>query len=158
VKYRKALQIDIDEVFLWINDPDTRAMSLNSGLIDYDDHKKWYSSKLTDDENVMVIGFEDHEQSKKSGVVRFENRQTSVRVSINLSPESRGQGVGAEFLLKSQDFIPTAWPATLLMAEIKSQNVASIKTFINAGYVLENSSINEDTGDETVQIYVKLLN
>jgi len=158
VDYRKALQDDMDDVFAWINDPDTRAMSLNHDLIDYDDHQKWYENKLCDDENVMVIGYvDDHDQLKKTGIVRFENRYTSVRVSINLSPECRGHGVGVEFLLKSQDFIPTAWPATLLMAEIKSQNVASIKTFLNAGYSLENASNNDHNADEAVHIYVKSL-
>jgi len=150
--YRLAEQSDIDDLYHWINDPDTRAMSLNINEIEYDEHRRWFLEKLSSDDNVLVMALDN---KQKIGNVRFEKRQSAARVSINLNPDFRGQGVGAEFLVVSEKFIPENWHLKLLMAEIRPENIASIKTFINAGYRPENAPENNNALDGDIVVYVK---
>ena len=82
----------------------------------------------------------------------FEVEDGSILVSINLSPHSRGKGYGSKMLLLSEEILDfgSKEKEDYYRAEIYKDNIASIKIFEKAGYVLKSSKDN-------ILLYTKLI-
>ena len=46
MKFRKAIEADIKVLFDWANDLDVRQNALNSQLITWEGHEKWFQNRL----------------------------------------------------------------------------------------------------------------
>ena len=55
ISFRKATIYDLMLYFDWANDPEVRAQSFDSKIIDIESHKKWFLSKLNDDSLLMLV-------------------------------------------------------------------------------------------------------
>lgn len=89
---------DCSEIHEWRNDMVTRQMSLNSEIINYENHKAWFYDMLRSNTHVGLVG---EINSKKIGIVHFKEQNEQVFVSINLNPSFRGVGLSSELLAKS---------------------------------------------------------
>lgn len=86
LQLRPLLASDCLALWQWRNDPHTRAMSLNTDIVPYDNHCKWFDSVLCDASQFVYIGIivdastqtdkrlgdELAQQSEKVGMVRFD--------------------------------------------------------------------------------------
>lgn len=69
------------------------------------------------------------------GSVRFDTWQDAVRVSVMIHPLSSGKGLGAKALrMGTEKFIRESGNTKPIIAEIKTGNLPSIKTFQKAGF------------------------
>ena len=85
-------------VWEWRNDPHSMEMFLNSGKLKFKDHMNWYKDMLVDEKICTYIA---EENNKPVGVIRFNEAfedASKYCVSINISPQKRGKGIG-KFLL-----------------------------------------------------------
>jgi len=130
VTLRKATPDDASDLLAWRNDPVTRAMSRNSDPVEAADHARWFQSALQDATCTLLIGEDD---SRKIGMVRL-SRGEETEVSINLNPAVRGRGLSRELLMQA-----LAQESGALLAVIKPKNLASIRLFEGAGFVLEDT-------------------
>ena len=137
---RLAEQEDCDEILEWRNDDVTRSMSYDGAIVDYPAHKGWFDKSLENKQRVLVVGVEGE---NKVGVVRYDNDGAEIEVSINLNPKIRGKSFGQKLLTKSESFIPPNWRMLKLLAEIKEENIASIKTFERSGYTFIENNIRD---------------
>ncbi|MBQ0043362.1 MAG: UDP-2,4-diacetamido-2,4,6-trideoxy-beta-L-altropyranose hydrolase [Lachnospiraceae bacterium] len=134
---RKVTTEDSDIIFAWINDPDTRRFSLNSEAIPRQDHDAWFAKRMADQYcyHYMVMN-----QDIPVGVVRLDLTEDGIssgefRVSINIAPDERGKGYGKKALTLLVKQAACEIPdARILHAEIKMQNVSSVKGFEYAGF------------------------
>ena len=62
---------DCKDILLWRNDPVTRQMSLSSDVINEEEHFKWFSNMLLDEDHCAIIG---ENKAKKFGVVFSESK------------------------------------------------------------------------------------
>jgi len=70
------------------------------------------------------------------GIVRFQIEGNRAIASINLSPEQRGKGYGSQFLRLASKRLFQESPISQIDAFIKSDNTASVRAFMHAGYHL----------------------
>jgi UDP-2,4-diacetamido-2,4,6-trideoxy-beta-L-altropyranose hydrolase len=148
---RLAEQQDCDDILNWRNDVVTRSVFYEGGLVEYTSHKVWFDKTLNDEQQVLTIGFEGKD---KVGVVRYDNDEEKIEVSINLNPIFRGKGLGPGLLTETEKMLPQCWRSLSLLAEIKSTNTASISTFERAGYSFVENAIRHGHG---VCIYKRTL-
>lgn len=123
---------DIDDLFKWRNHPDVRKNSFNTASILWDEHKKWFKAEIEDPNTTIYIACCNEQ---KIGSIRFEDRGEAIKVSVMLNPGFLGKGLGSEVIrLGTERFIKEKKPDKSVHAEIKKDNLASIKAFQKAGY------------------------
>lgn len=130
VTLRKATPDDASDLLAWRNDPVTRAMSRSTEPVEAADHAQWFQRALQDATCTLLIGEDD---GRKIGMVRLASGE-ETEVSINLNPLVRGRGLSRELLTKA-----LAQERGALLAVIKPENLASIRLFEGAGFVLEET-------------------
>jgi RimJ/RimL family protein N-acetyltransferase len=106
-------------------------MSRSEETIDKQDHLRWFAKAVDDPNRLLFIAIEN---GRKIGMIRFDHTPDAWTVSINLAPAFRRQGYGSRALKKAID---AAGPIRLV-AEIKTTNVASRRTFEKCGFRRES--------------------
>jgi RimJ/RimL family protein N-acetyltransferase len=126
---RKATLDDAKILFNWANDSETRQNSLNSEIIDWEDHIQWLKGKIDDPKYSIYILFTE---IKPIGVVRFDYNESAV-VSISVAPEERRKGIGSKILLIACQYF---WESNTesIIAYIKKGNIASQRIFEKSGF------------------------
>ena len=133
MKIRNLKVEDLDDIFVWRNDPVTRKNSINKNQLSYDEHKAWFRKVLRDKNGKYFIGIKNKE---KVGLVSYIKEKKKYRnVSININPKFRGKGYGATLLILSQKSREIISEGSILIAKIKKSNIASFKSFQKAGYI-----------------------
>ena len=124
---------DVEVVFRWGNDPGTRAASFSSDVIPHETHLAWFANALEREDRhlYMVV-----EAVAPLGLVRFDVHPiegADAEIGIQVAPEARGRGVGAQSLLLS---VGAAQDLGLrrILARIRPSNRASLRLFERAGY------------------------
>jgi spore coat polysaccharide biosynthesis protein SpsF len=119
---------DCDLLFQWANDKEVRRNSFNSEEIKYEEHVSWFESKLLSKDTHMYL-FEF--RGNAVGLIRLErNGEDSFLINYSISSHNRQKGYGTALL----KFIKDKYNSHLLIGKVKSDNIASIKAFTNAGY------------------------
>ena len=132
MRIRNIKKNDSEDIFLWRNDLQTREMSINQKEILFEEHSIWFKKSIT---NPDIDFYICEIESNKIGVCRFDHdkKLTQSRISINMNPEYRGQGLGGE-LLKNVIYEYKKKRKSILIAEIKEVNIISKKLFSSVGF------------------------
>jgi RimJ/RimL family protein N-acetyltransferase len=129
---RKVIYSDIDILYEWANDPETRINSFNQSLIPYDTHKKWFEEKLKSNSTLFFIY---HNGDENIGQVRFEIDNDKANINYSINPIYRGKGYGYRMLLLLEDKIKREYKTIkCLLAEVKNENIGSQKIFKKLNY------------------------
>jgi RimJ/RimL family protein N-acetyltransferase len=140
---RRASELDSRDLFEWRNDPHTRAVSLSTNEVTWEDHERWFSATLAIPARhificqAILVGAEE-----SIGMVRFDLDEAgaSAEVSINLNPSARGRGFGSPALTAGiEAFLIDEPDVRQLTAQIRDSNVASVAIFTKVGFVLSKS-------------------
>lgn len=123
---RKATLDDKEDLLRWRNDALTVANSFDSREIPFQEHEVWFNKALRDPNRLLLIGLED---DNKIGMVRFDCHGGYYEISINISPDFRGQGKGMQLLNESLH-----WVKGRVLARVKKENLSSIRFFEKAGF------------------------
>ena len=149
IKIRSAKENDSKDIFEWRNDELTRQMSKTSEIIEWENHKRWYSNSLGSESRIVLI-CEDN-RNEKIAIIRFDISESNAVISINLNPNQRGKGLAKSCLIGSIEFFSKEYiEIKNLIAEIKEYNIASQKTFLGIGFTKYNLKDN-------VGFYKKIL-
>ena len=74
-------------------------------------------------------------KKEKIGTIRFEANESAIKTSVMLSPLFLGKGLGSQVIkMGVKRFIMEKNPDMQIIAEIKKDNVASIKAFQKADF------------------------
>jgi len=122
-------------LWAWRNDPVTRGMSRRTEEVSWGSHKDWYVKAMQSNEKVILMGEKD---SVKIGMVRFDFIENSyAEININLNPDMRGKGLGKILLLEGCKYGFENLKLGRIYAEIKPENLLSVKIFESAGFTFE---------------------
>ena len=133
LNFRKAKIDDIELYFFWANEINVREQSFNSKLIDFDEHKKWFESKIND-KNCMMLIFTNLE-GQEVGQVRIQKESvTDSLIGISITAEQRGKGYSTQMLKISSDYFLKINSNFIINAFIKETNLASKHAFEKAGF------------------------
>ncbi len=148
--YRQAKLSDMDDLYGLSNEKLVRNNSIHSETILYKDHVNWFQKVLSDEKYLILVveqggGF--------IGQVKFNIDNTSATISLSLNLSQRGKGIGSRIILESVEFlINMKYGMRDIIAYIKNDNIASIKSFEKAGFEYMDL---EDVNGTTLSRYAK---
>ena len=125
---RPATLADGGQLWLWRNDPVTRAQSRTSEPVNWEDHVKWLAARLDRPDGYLFIA---ERNGVPVGTVRFDQlRIGGHEVSIAVAPEQRSSGCGAAMLRAGCERIgPGA-----IYASVREDNGPSRRLFESCGF------------------------
>lgn len=141
IKLRKATLDDMENVFRLSNDPEVRKVSINKESIAWEDHIKWFSRKIKDENVMFLVAYTD--KISFLGQVRFDIEEDRAIITYHLMKKFRGQGIGEGLLRAVIKFFDSSCQVKNIYAYIQSDNIPSIKIFLRAGFVHSGNEIKE---------------
>ena len=129
MKFRKAIEADIKVLFDWANDLDVRQNALNSQLITWEGHEKWFQNRLESSTSEIFIFLIDEQPI---GQVRFELERNQWLIDYSIDKLYRGKGLGKLMLKEILSYFKTREP---IIAFVKIENIVSTKIFISLDFV-----------------------
>lgn len=133
--FRLAKEIDCLLYFKWANDPLVRKNAFNPEKIDLEDHKKWFSNKISSDSLLLVFIM----QNKEVGQIRVDWERSGIGIiDFSIDSNFRGKGLSSKMLSDFTSLYARTKPKCRLKGVVKQENVASNKAFEKAGFSLVN--------------------
>ncbi|WP_276373587.1 GNAT family N-acetyltransferase [Chryseolinea sp. H1M3-3] len=139
ITFRMAQLRDCKIYFDWANDPVVRKNAHNPAPIGWDDHVKWFNNKL-ESETLMLIFFDG---KVPVGQLRVDSVGKSGLIDFSVDEEYRGRNIGRSMLTSLIKLAKVGRLFNSLNAQVKSDNISSIKSFTTADFtVISNKIVN----------------
>ncbi len=140
---REATINDAEILFNLSNEETVRENSINRNKIEWNNHIKWLKEKIESSNYIIFLFFD---ASKFIGQVKFEIEDNEAVISISIAKEFRGKKLSLALLQKGiSRFLLNNKNVEKIIAFIRPQNQASIKSFTKVGFVFsELVEINDD--------------
>lgn len=129
MKFRKAIEADVKVLFDWANDLDVRQNAINSQLITWEVHEKWFQNRLESSTSKIFIFLIDEQPI---GQVRFELEKNQWLIDYSIDKLYRGKGLGKLMLKEILSYFKTREP---IIAYVKIENIVSAKIFNSLDFV-----------------------
>lgn len=123
---RKAELKDMRKIIKWRNDPVTRSTCNNTDKMSYTEGKMWFRNILHNINRHLFL-------YKEKVVLDIDINGNEAEIGINIIPSHRGKGLGQKSLIALQK-IACELGIKKLIADIKCENIASIKCFLKVGF------------------------
>lgn len=128
-----AVPEDMMMIYDWRNNEQVRKWSLSSDIIDISAHQRWYLQALNNNDCKILLSFY---KNKAIGVLRLDTKNSDVELSLYLSPEFIGKGLGFSVVSSGIVWVKKNRPQVKnIIAKILSGNIPSQKIFIKAGFL-----------------------
>jgi N-acylneuraminate cytidylyltransferase len=128
---RPAAPDDWARLLAWRNDPATRAASKRTEPVAHDAHIAWLTAALAN-RHIRLMIASDPGRDVVVGTCRLDlTGEREAEVSITIDPLQRGRGYATAML---RTMIDLATDIDMFKAEIKADNVASMRAFAAAGF------------------------
>lgn len=133
IRLRPVRDEDCRLLWEWANDTEVRRFSFSQEHIPWEGHIRWFAEKRRDPNcfNFIALDVED----RPVGQVRFDitdAREAEIDVSVEKS--RRGAGLGAAIIKMATEQTLVNAGIHAVNANVKPENVRSIRTFEKAGY------------------------
>jgi len=147
---RPATLQDARQLWIWRNDPLTRAGSRSTAEVPWDDHLRWLTASLNRTD-LMLLVVED--AMGLVGTVRWDlvreqegepRGSREWEVSVTVAPDRRGRSMARPLLRAGEAALSertsettrsSGTPVTAYLAVVHSDNRASVRLFETSGYV-----------------------
>jgi RimJ/RimL family protein N-acetyltransferase len=134
IEIRQVVMTDSETLFTWANDENTRIFSFNPDKINFQEHESWLRKKLDDDNALLYMCTVKQEPA---AFLRFDKSGNDWIIGINISPVFRNKKLADLFLRKAVNEIREG---RFILAYIKCENTASVRTFEKAGFSYEGET------------------
>ena len=135
---RPAGRQDARLLWVWRNDPFTRASSRHGDLVPWAEHVAWLETSLTREDRMLLL-VED--AVGPVGTVRWDrDREGEWEVSITLAPDRRGQSLARPVLREAEVAVSEGTRSggaevTAYLAAVHVDNGASMRLFESSAYL-----------------------
>lgn len=150
--FRCANENDVELYFKWTNDVLVRNNSFNLSAVEYDNHVKWFKSKLSSPDCYFYLFLNN--ENKAVGQVRIDKNKNETVIGISIDENFRGKSLGTEMLRIATHEYFKKYPSSIIVAYIKTENNASYNSFLKAGF--SNEEIVIEQGYKSYKLYKKL--
>lgn len=133
LSFRKAVAGDIKLYFDWVNDFAVREQSYHSNVINFENHRSWFESKLNDPYCMMLVFQNDEKLNVGQIRIEKENEKEAI-IGISIALEHRGKGYAKQMLKIALDYFFVTNKNILIHAFIKENNPGSKHAFEKAGF------------------------
>lgn len=131
LKLRRVREEDSEILFKWTNDPTVRKNAFNTKPVEWEEHQKWFASKLGNSNSKVYLMLKREEPV---GQIRFDRENDYWKLSYSIAREYRGQGLGTELVKLGLEEVRGK-----VKAWVKKDNPASLKVFDSLGFGRENN-------------------
>jgi UDP-2,4-diacetamido-2,4,6-trideoxy-beta-L-altropyranose hydrolase len=139
---RTAQDVDCRMIFEWANDPDTRAASFSSEPIPWEDHTKWFATKLADPLHKFYVAL--NADNEPLGQVRFDCTEDTATISVSVAPLMRGKKYATPLVVEGCQRLFGETKVNTIDAYIKPENAASTAVFTKAGFSESDQTQQDD--------------
>lgn len=123
---------DIDLLYEWANDKETRKNAFSSEYISFETHKLWFANILKSDK---VFQFIYYYNNKSVGQIRLDIENDNAYIDYSINHAHRGQGHGKSMLLLTEELVRNQYPNIKnMIAQVKEENKASQKVIESLNY------------------------
>lgn len=136
IKIRKATYEDALNLFNLANDDVVRANSFNQDKIIFENHLKWFNSKIIDPNTLFLI---IELKNLFSGQIRYDINGDEATINISIVDSVRGLSVGEIAIKESLKTLKQFHKNIIkINAFVKHNNISSKIVFEKAGFILDN--------------------
>jgi RimJ/RimL family protein N-acetyltransferase len=150
LRFRDAGDEDVEMIWLWRNEPATRAMSQSRDPVIWPQHRSWFDRVKGSNDVILLIAEAEAEPIAVLRFDRLSDFDQAFEVSINIRPDRRGGGVGRIVLDEGCRFLFRTKGPARLEAMISDCNPASRRIFESLGF-----SRQERLGEQAFARYVR---
>lgn len=143
--FQKSMDIDSENLFLrpaqvndmlllfqWANDETVRKNAFHTEKITLEEHSKWFTNLLQDDNQRQYLLISDKEPV---GQIRISLEGYTGIISYSIAPEKRGLGYGKAMIRLLQQQVEKEVPhIKTLVAKVKPSNISSVHCFKQNGF------------------------
>jgi len=152
LKARPATIKDRAQLLAWANDKEIRKKSFMTRRITNEEHDKWLSRVLADQENQCLFIMENQDASS-CGQVRFSrNGGDDWEIHFSIAAQFRGQKLGAQMIRAGLDAFVENAQRSRIIAKVKKNNTASLRVLANVGFEIDEKNKSNDL--ETRLVYI----
>lgn len=139
---------EIDLLYEWVNDPDSRKNSFQTEPVSYEEHVKWCYDKLKSDNIELYIAYM---KNVPIGQLRLVHEKSKLLISYSIDKKFRGLGLGRQLIQAIEEYeLYNKYIVKELQGCVKNNNIASQKVFENCKY--------EKKIESDYIVYYKLIN
>ena len=134
IALRPATESDCELLWQWRNDPEVRSVALDRQPIAWSDHASWFEKSQSDSSCQILIAENTAGQPIGQIVFRSDARHDQVGLNVILGQANRGRGTGLLLIKTALNHIFSTTAVTDVVAQMRSGNTASEKSFRAAGF------------------------
>ncbi len=146
LRLRNATDADCRLLWEWANDPETRAGAFSPDPIPWETHVQWFTERLSDPASVLYVAMNG--DGAAVGQVRYQLQANRAVLSVNIDRRFRGKGYARRVVHLANRRLFQASDVRFIDAFVKTDNLASLKTFPAAGF--EREALTEVKGEKAV--------
>ncbi len=140
ISIKPAKESDCELIWHWANDPDVRNSAFCSDMIPFEDHKKWFHSKINDPQSYQFVCYNGSNQP--IGQIRFDElSEREYDVDVSIDKRFRKRGYGAEMIKQAIRKLLNVAVVDVIHSHVKFSNKASKYVFLKAGFIREKDTI-----------------
>ena len=132
IKLRIAQENDCELLWKWANDPENRKASFSSPPIAWEEHTRWFNSKLNSANCMIYIATMN--DGIPLGQIRYDIKQENAVISISIDSKFRGKGYGVVLIRETSKRVFNRSNVRRVHAYVKQDNNASTNVFTKAGF------------------------
>lgn len=129
--FRMANEGDMLQYYEWANEEEVRSNSYSNDKISFEKHREWFLKKLNSDDCYFYLFLLNGEPI---GQVRIDKNDQETVIGISIDKNHRGKSFGEKMLVQSTNDYLSEHKSATLIAYIKEENIASLKSFRKAGF------------------------
>lgn len=134
IKLRAVNNLDLETTYNWAIEPLIRKYSKNKSKISFDEHKRWFVSKLNDPNCKFFIA---ENNNQPIGSFRLDTDDSGCGyISYLVDPKYHGKGFGGQILNLGIQIAKENSTINNLVGDVMSGNYASIKLFDKLGFTI----------------------
>lgn len=134
IRVRPVRREDYMLLWEWANDHSVRGMSFNQNPIPLGDHLAWFDKKYSDRACFQYIAV--NKEEVPVGQIRFEVQDNKALVDVSVDRALRDKGLGSEIIRGGIQMLLAEKPGIPVYAQVKLENVTSVRAFKKAGFVI----------------------
>lgn len=137
-RVQKAVREDSKAIWSIRYSPSVNSVSLDQTLRPFEEHDAWFQKKYFEQQGNYCFVLKN-EIGEVVGYCRYDKNDDGLLVSIALSENVQGKGLGQFLLSESLNFLPTG---SVVYATILKQNIGSKKLFERNDFTLVSEDEN----------------
>jgi len=153
IRLRPIKQSDCGTLWNWVNELTVRRSAFNSEYIPINEHKLWFSQKISDPNCFFLIGLDRCDNP--IGQIRFDITGNNAIVDISIDKNERKKGLAKILINKGLNELQKKYNISVIKAYIKKENRDSVKAFMACNF--EFTDTEKINNSETILLSRKIL-